>query len=239
MIEERSLPRPRRRCGRRCAACSSSRRRRSTAWRSAGTPRRARPSSPCAASTRAAAGRSGRRASSSAPPSSSSTPPATARFLEIGRDATVRRMASHLTHVGVHDHGFNNVSTYGNLLRLMHEGRLPEDPWESALLRARAQGERRGAGRALDAPRGPTSATSAPSTGPHSLFADTIRSLRALALAHQLGHVLMGEGDRPDLAPRPPAPARGDHRALQRLFRRRPRRLRRARARRPRVRSST
>src|SRR5437762_9793954 len=33
--------------------------------------------------------------------------------------------------------------------------------------------------------------------GPHSLFADTIRSLRALALAHQLGHVLMAEGDRP------------------------------------------
>ena len=33
--------------------------------------------------------------------------------------------------------------------------------------------------------------------GPHSLFADTIRSLRALALSHQLGHKLMGEMDRP------------------------------------------
>ena len=31
--------------------------------------------------------------------------------------------------------------------------------------------------------------------GPHSLFADTIRSLRSLALAHQLGHVLYGESD--------------------------------------------
>lgn len=31
--------------------------------------------------------------------------------------------------------------------------------------------------------------------GPHSLFVDTIRSLRSLALAHQLGHVLMGEQD--------------------------------------------
>ncbi|MDR1192494.1 MAG: glycosyl hydrolase, partial [Verrucomicrobiales bacterium] len=31
--------------------------------------------------------------------------------------------------------------------------------------------------------------------GPHSLFADTIRSLRALALAHQLGHALMSERD--------------------------------------------
>ncbi|MGC9329256.1 MAG: glycosyl hydrolase, partial [Candidatus Hinthialibacter sp.] len=33
--------------------------------------------------------------------------------------------------------------------------------------------------------------------GPHSLFVDTIRSVRILSLAHQLGHVLMGEGDKP------------------------------------------
>src|SRR5690606_30487056 len=32
--------------------------------------------------------------------------------------------------------------------------------------------------------------------GPHSLFSDTIRSCRILMRAHQLGHVLMGEGDR-------------------------------------------
>ena len=32
--------------------------------------------------------------------------------------------------------------------------------------------------------------------GPHSLFVDTIRSLRALAVGHQLGHALMGENDR-------------------------------------------
>ena len=31
--------------------------------------------------------------------------------------------------------------------------------------------------------------------GPQSLFVDTIRSCRSLALAHQLGHVLMGERD--------------------------------------------
>ena len=31
--------------------------------------------------------------------------------------------------------------------------------------------------------------------GPHSLFVDTIRSLRSLALAHQLGHRLRGEQD--------------------------------------------
>ena len=32
--------------------------------------------------------------------------------------------------------------------------------------------------------------------GPHSLFVDTIRSLRVLAIAHQLGHVLMEENDQ-------------------------------------------
>src|SRR5262245_54197674 len=40
------------------------------------------------------------------------------RFLESGRAATVRHMAPHVSHIGVHDHGFNNVSTYGNLRRL-------------------------------------------------------------------------------------------------------------------------
>src|SRR5215510_8653119 len=37
-------------------------------------------------------------------------------FLESGRKKTVQVMASHVSHTGVHDHGFNNVSTYGNLL---------------------------------------------------------------------------------------------------------------------------
>jgi len=32
--------------------------------------------------------------------------------------------------------------------------------------------------------------------GPHSLFVDTIRSLRSLAVGHRLGHVLMGENDQ-------------------------------------------
>ena len=32
--------------------------------------------------------------------------------------------------------------------------------------------------------------------GPHSLFVDTMRSLRALALSHALGHVLLEENDR-------------------------------------------
>ncbi len=46
-------------------------------------------------------------------------------FLEHGKQGTLKYMASHVSHIGVHDHGFNNVSTYGNLLRLMNEGRNP------------------------------------------------------------------------------------------------------------------
>jgi hypothetical protein len=117
-------------------------------------------------------------------------------FLDLGRERTVRAMASHLTHVGVHDHGFNNVSTYGNLWRLMGEGRVPENPWERAFyelalkvsgaVQARRWTRTREGGGFIHS-----------FNGPHSLFADTIRSLRALALAHLLGHVLMEEGDRP------------------------------------------
>ena len=52
------------------------------------------------------------------------------QFLEIGRRNTIRRMAPHVTHIGVHDHGFNNVSTYGNLRRLMLEGRIAHNQRE-------------------------------------------------------------------------------------------------------------
>ena len=45
-------------------------------------------------------------------------------FLEYGKRNSVERMGPHLTHMGVHDHGFNIVSTYGNLLRLANEGKM-------------------------------------------------------------------------------------------------------------------
>ena len=45
-------------------------------------------------------------------------------FLTSGRQQTVSEMATHVSHIGVHDHGFNNISTYGNLLRLMKEGNI-------------------------------------------------------------------------------------------------------------------
>src|SRR5690349_2180005 len=53
------------------------------------------------------------------------------RFLKLARRNTVEVMASHVSHIGVHDHGFNNISTYGNLWRLMREGRFAFDPFEN------------------------------------------------------------------------------------------------------------
>ncbi len=116
-------------------------------------------------------------------------------FLELGREHTMRHMASHLTHVGVHDHGFNNVSTYGNLRRLMLEGRIELnsrelDCYELAL---KVSG-------AVQASRWSTTVDGdgyiCSFNGPHSLFCDTIRSLRSLAMSHQLGHRFLGENDQ-------------------------------------------
>src|SRR5664280_1713774 len=39
--------------------------------------------------------------------------------LKMARQHIVAEMAPHLTHSGVHDHGFNNISTYGHLRRLI------------------------------------------------------------------------------------------------------------------------
>ena len=116
-------------------------------------------------------------------------------FLELGRADTVTRMAPHLTHIGVHDHGFNNVSTYGALWRLAREGRIDGRAVGGALLRAGAEGQRRGAGARWTTL--PVGGFIHSFNGAHSLFVDTIRSLRALALSHQLGHRLTGEQDAP------------------------------------------
>ena len=115
------------------------------------------------------------------------------RFLHFGRDRTVGRMAGHVTHMGVHDHGFNNVSTYGNLLRLMHEGRIGGDKWERNFYELALKCS--GAVQAHRWTKVRDGGYIHSFNGPHSLFVDTIRSLRALALAHRLGHTLMGEND--------------------------------------------
>ena len=78
----------------------------------------------------------------------------------------------------------------------MLEGRIPHDPRELQLyeLAIKLSG-------AVQAARWTSTACGAgfihSFNGPHSLFSDTIRTLRILCLADRLGHVLMGEGDRP------------------------------------------
>jgi hypothetical protein len=117
------------------------------------------------------------------------------QFLELGRKSTIALMATHVSHIGVHDHGFNNISTYGNLWRLMREGGIPfnereKDFYELALKVSGAVQAARWT------PVGAGQGFIYSFNGPHSLFVDTMRSLRSLAVGHQLGHVLMGERDQ-------------------------------------------
>ena len=116
-------------------------------------------------------------------------------FLELGRKRILASMGPHITDTGVHDHGFTIVSTYGTLLRLLGEGRIGRDAWEQrcyeTALRCSAAVQ---AGRwtAIADDEGFIHSFN----GPHSLFVDTIRTLRSLAIGHRLGHVLMTEGGR-------------------------------------------
>lgn len=115
-------------------------------------------------------------------------------FLELGRQNTIKLMASHVSHFGVHDHGFNNVSTYGNLLRLLNEGKIEANEWEkhfyeialkvSGSVQARRWTPLLNGGYIYSF------------NGPHSLFVDTIRTTRALVVSHILGHNYMGENDK-------------------------------------------
>lgn len=116
------------------------------------------------------------------------------KFLKIGRENTLNKMAPHLTHTGVHDHGFNNVSTYGNLLRLMKEGKIPVDEWEKNFYELALKAS--GAVQAMRWTTIPGGGYIYSFNGPHSLFVDTIRSCRALVVSHALGHVLQGENDK-------------------------------------------
>jgi hypothetical protein len=115
-------------------------------------------------------------------------------FLDYGRRNTVERMGNYISHTGVHDHGFNIVNTYGNLARLLKEGKFEaaefeKDFYELALKTSGAVQAARWV--RTDDGRGYIYSFH----GPHSLFIDTLRSLRSLALAHRLGHVLLGEMD--------------------------------------------
>jgi hypothetical protein len=127
-------------------------------------------------------------------------------LLELGRKNTLQRMAPHVTHTGVHDHGFNNLSTYGNLRRLMREGRTPRNEWELnfyelAIKASGAVQAARWSGVPVREPSPKIANSSALGyiysfNGPHSLFVDTMRTIRILGSAWQLGHKLMHENDR-------------------------------------------
>jgi len=114
-------------------------------------------------------------------------------LLESARKKTTAVMAPHVSHIGVHDHGFNNVSTYGNLLRLMIEGKIPVNEWEKNFyeLALKISG-------AVQASRWTTIKDGGfihSFNGPHSLFVDTMRTCRALIVSHALGHVFQAEND--------------------------------------------
>ncbi|MEM8782043.1 MAG: glycosyl hydrolase [Planctomycetota bacterium] len=127
------------------------------------------------------------------------------RLVQLGKKRTLENMLAHVTHIGVHDHGFNSLSTYGNLLRLWHEGRLSNDEherlvYENAIAASGAVQASRWQGTPPVKSRY-TADSSALGyiysfNGPHSLFIDTMRTTRILSTAWQLGHALMHEGDR-------------------------------------------
>ena len=119
---------------------------------------------------------------------------------------TVARMASHVSHTGVHDHGFNNLSTYGNWLRLQREEKLSADHVDFCELALKVSGavqasrwSRINHGGSSDGGPGRRSLGEGgfiySFNGPHSLFVDTLRSVRIVMVAHALGHRLMGEND--------------------------------------------
>jgi hypothetical protein len=115
------------------------------------------------------------------------------KFLDYGKKQTVSSMAPHISHTGVHDHGFNNVSTYGNLLRLAKEGKMEKNEWEVNFyeLALKISG-------AVQAGRWTTTKTGGyihSFNGAHSLFVDTIRSVRSLMLSYKMKHVMQGEND--------------------------------------------
>ena len=115
------------------------------------------------------------------------------QFLDYAKKQTVSSMAPHISHTGVHDHGFNNVSTYGNLLRLIKENKSERNEWEINFyeLALKISGAVQ-AGRWTNTKKGGYIHSF---NGPHSLFVDTIRSVRSLMVSYKLNHVMQGEND--------------------------------------------
>jgi len=115
-------------------------------------------------------------------------------MLTIGKNNTLQKMTHHLSHFGVHDHGFNNLSTYGNLLRLANENQFECRGFEKDFYRlALKMSGSVQAKRWTDIPDGGYLYSF---NGPHSLFIDTIRTCRILLAAHTLQHRMLEEQDK-------------------------------------------
>ena len=115
-------------------------------------------------------------------------------LLRTGRKNTFEKMAHHVTHFGVHDHGFNNLSTYGNLLRCANTALCEASDEEIAYYKLAIM-----ASGAVQAKRWTTAKDGGfihSFNGPHSLFIDTMRTCRILLVAHKLGHRMLVEHDR-------------------------------------------
>ncbi len=115
-------------------------------------------------------------------------------MLEIGKTKTLANMSHHISHFGVHDHGFNNLSTYGNLLRIANMGSFKASDGEKEFykLALKMSG-------AVQAKRWSSVNDGGyiySFNGPHSLFIDTIRTCRILLAAYQLGHRMLDENDQ-------------------------------------------
>ena len=116
------------------------------------------------------------------------------KMLDIGKTRTFANMSHHISHFGVHDHGFNNLSTYGNLLRNANMDRFLASDGEkefyklalkmSGAVQAKRWSDIKDGGYIYSF------------NGPHSLFIDTIRTCRILLVAYQLGHRMLDENDK-------------------------------------------
>ena len=111
--------------------------------------------------------------------------------------------------MGVHDHGFNNVSTYGGLWRLAGEDRIDATDWEVRFYELALKVS--GAVQARRWTRVPDGGFIHSFNGAHSLFVDTIRSLRALALSHRARPPAARRAGRGGQPARPPGAARAGH----------------------------
>jgi len=114
-------------------------------------------------------------------------------MLDTGKKNTFEKMAHHVTHFGVHDHGFNNLSTYGNLLRYANAGLFEASPEEKEYYKMAIK-----ASGAVQAHRWTPVRDGGyiySFNGPHSLFIDTMRTCRILLAASKLGHRMLVEHD--------------------------------------------